>query len=88
MSLLFHLNCKDQGPQIRVLGLHNMGAHPKVLKILKFRGNKIDQDCKILKSNAENQENRVAEQFIREFIDKQVKSGKNLSIETRRGVPF
>ena len=32
------------------------------------------------------QENRFAEQFSREFIDKQAKSGKNLSIETRRGM--
>ena len=58
----------------------------KVLKILKFRGNKIDWDCKISKSNSEKQENSFAKQFSREFIDKQAKKCQNLSIETRRGV--
>ena len=56
------------------------------MKILKFRGNKIDQDCKIAKSNSEKQENKFAKQFSREFIDKQAKRGKHLSIEARRGV--
>ena len=60
--------------------------NPKVLEILKFRGNIIDWDCKIVKGNSEKQENRFAKQFSREFIDKKAKSGKNLSIETRRGV--
>ena len=36
----------------------------------------IDWDCKIVKSNSEKQENRFAEQFSREFIDKKAKSGK------------
>ena len=60
--------------------------NPKVLKILKFRSNKINQDCKIVKSNSKKQENRFAKQFSREFIGKQAKNGKNLSIATRRGV--
>ena len=60
--------------------------NPEVLKILKFRSNKIDWDCKITKSNSEKQENRFAEQFSREFIDKKAKSGRNLAIETRRGM--
>ena len=37
--------------------------NPKVLKILKLRGNKIDWDCKILKGNLEKQENTFAKQF-------------------------
>ena len=37
----------------------------KVLKILKFRGNKIDWDCKIVKCNLEKQENSFAKQFSR-----------------------
>ena len=57
--------------------------NPKVLKRLKFRGNKVDQDCKIIRSNSEKQGNRFVEQFTRKFIDKKAKGGKNLSIETR-----
>ena len=39
--------------------------NPKVLKILKFRGSKIDWDCKIVKDNLEKQENSFAKQFSR-----------------------
>ena len=38
-------------------------SNPQVLKILKFIGNKIDQDCKIVKNNLEKQENNFAKQF-------------------------
>ena len=39
--------------------------NPKVLKILKFRGNKIDWDCKRVKGDLEKQENNFEKQFIR-----------------------
>ena len=50
--------------------------NPKVLKILKFIGNKIDWDCKILKGNSEKQENSFVKQFSREFIDRRPKVAK------------
>ena len=37
--------------------------NPQVLKILKFIGNKIDWDYKIVKNNSEKQENNFAKQF-------------------------
>ena len=39
--------------------------NPKVLKILKFRGHKIDWDYKIVTGNLEKQENNFAKQFSR-----------------------
>ena len=39
--------------------------NPQVLKILKLIGNKIDQDCKIVKDNLQKQENDFAKQFSR-----------------------
>ena len=54
--------------------------------MLEFRGNNTNWDFKIAKSNSEKQENKFAKQFSREFIDKRAKRGKNLSIETRKGV--
>ena len=56
--------------------LKSKRKNPEILKISKFRGNKIDWDCKIVKSNSEKPENRFAKQFSREFIDKKAKSGK------------
>ena len=50
--------------------------NPKVLKILKFRGNKIDWDCKIVKGNLEKQENNFAKQFNSKFLDKQANVDK------------
>ena len=38
--------------------------------MLRFIGNKIDWDCKIVKRNLERQENNFAKQFNTYFIDK------------------
>ena len=59
-----HLGCQKEGERepVNKILLENLKKYkkdPKVLKILKFRGNKIDQDCKIVNSNSEKQQNTL-----------------------------
>ena len=44
---------------------------------MKFRGNKLNWDCKIVEGNLEKQENSFAKQFSREFIDNKPKVVKS-----------
>ena len=52
-------------PKILIGNFQKSKENPQVLKILKFTGNKIDWDCKIVKGNLEKQENNFAKQFSR-----------------------